>query len=321
MKTVMPSTAESVGMKPGGGKVDMAGLYGGWDNHTTFSTFGNPDRGPYNHTYRPTNPISGSLGFHVSDTGQTMTSTLTALVVEDDWTVRETLRNFLTKRNIHVFEADSLESVTMLSPSLAPDVAIVDIVLPERVGERADFDQHVGIEVAKLLRELFPEIGIIFLSAYVDRGPEVIDMYMEGHQSISFLPKGSKPQELIDAIQRITQGSVSLEIAAGVRSQRSGTFKHTIDVLSPEERVAVLTALSAIETLSSPERRVFEVVGMCRTRKRAGEVLGISPKTVSSHMDAIYDKLKLRRADDDLNQLPLLAKVHLLHKLVQLDDR
>ena len=250
-----------------------------------------------------------------------MAPRLTALIVEDDWTVRDTLRNFLTKRSINVFEADSLESVALLSPSLAPDVAIVDIVLPERAGKRADFDQHVGIEVARLLRELFPKIGIIFLSAYVNRGPEVIEMYMEGHQSISFLPKGSKPQELIDAIHRITEGAVSLELATGVQARRSGVFERAITMLSPEERVAVLTALSTIDTLSGPEKRVFEVVGMCRTRKRAAAVLGVSPKTVSSHMDAVYDKLKLRRTDDGLNQLPLLAKVHLLYQLQQLDDR
>jgi len=250
-----------------------------------------------------------------------MAPKLIALIVEDDWTVRNTLHDFLAKRNITVLEADSLEAVAALPTSPPPNVAIVDIVLPERAGERANFDQHVGIEVARLLRELFPQIGIIFLSAYVDRGPEVIEMYMEGHQGISFLPKGSKPQELIDAIHRITEGSVSLEIATGVRARRAGVVERAIAVLSPEERVAVLAALSAIDTLSRPEKRVFEVVGMCRTRKRAAAILGISPKTVSSHMDAIYDKLKLRRTDDGLNQLPLLAKVHLLYKLQQLNDR
>ncbi len=90
-----------------------------------------------------------------------MTHPLQVLLVEDDWTVRTTLRDFLSKRNMQVTIAASLEEVIKTTSSPPPDVAIVDIVLPRRTEGQPQFDQNTGIEVAHLLRELYPDVGII----------------------------------------------------------------------------------------------------------------------------------------------------------------
>jgi DNA-binding response OmpR family regulator len=89
--------------------------------------------------------------------------TLRILLVEDDWSVRASVCDYLSKRKMTVFEADSLESALAVAGAARPDVAVLDIVLPERNGERADFDRHVGVEIARRLRELFPHLGIVFL--------------------------------------------------------------------------------------------------------------------------------------------------------------
>jgi DNA-binding NarL/FixJ family response regulator len=47
--------------------------------------------------------------------------------------------------------------------------------------------------------------------------------------------------------------------------------------------------------------------------------LHLSPKTVSSHMEAIYDRLNLRSLPVGLNPHSLLAKLQLLHNL-QMDQ-
>jgi DNA-binding NarL/FixJ family response regulator len=242
---------------------------------------------------------------------------LTILLVEDDWSVRSAVRDYLAKRDMTVYEADCLEAALAVPDTIRPDVAVIDIVLPEEAGARADFDRHTGIEVARSLRARFPQMGIVFLSAYMDRGPEIIRLYMDGHDRIVYLVKGSKPRDLLDAIRTVTEGLSALEIAPGVQITRKTTFDLAVETLGNEEKVHAVTALDRLETLSEPEWRVFEAIGRCRTRRQAAKELGIGTKTVSSHMDAIYDKLGLR--DRSLNQLMLLAKIHLLLTLQDKD--
>jgi len=227
------------------------------------------------------------------------------------------VRDYLLKRGMAVWEADCLEAALDVAATAAPDVSVVDIVLPTCAGERAEFDRHVGIKVARQLRERFPQMGIVFLSAYVDRGPEVVQLFMDGHDRIVYLLKGSKPQALLDAIRKVAGGLSALEIAAGVTTVAHTAVDQVLEMLTEEERMCVERALAAMETLSEPELEVFEVVGGCRTRRQAAQELEVSTKTIGSHMDAIYSKLHLRQAHPGLNQLALLAKIHLAYQLQQ----
>ena len=240
---------------------------------------------------------------------------LRVLLAEDDWTVRSAVTGYLTRRQMEVAEADCAESALHVASQHQPHVAVIDIVMPEKAGQRPDFDRHVGIELARQLRETFPEMGVVFLSAYVDRGPEVIQLFLEGHSRIAYLLKGSKPQELLDAIHKVVHDTSALEIASGVRTTRNDAFEVAFSSLTPEEQAAIMTALDGLLALSEPEWRVFEAVGRCRTRQQAAGELGISAKTVASHINAIYSKLALRQIHPGLNQLALLAKLHLLIQL------
>ncbi len=249
-----------------------------------------------------------------------MSQQLKVLLVEDDWSVRSAVRDYLIKRDMAVSEADCLEAALSAADAIRPDVAIVDIVLPERAGERANFDRHVGIEVARQLRERLPQVGIVFLSAYADRGPEVVQLFMDGHRRIVYLLKGSKPQELLDAIRKVAGDLSALEIASGVQTTRKTAFDLAVETLADDERGCVLAALDNLATLTKPEWRVFETVGQCLTYRQVAHDLAISVKTVDSHMGTIYEKLCLRGIDSRFNQSALLAKVYLLHCLHKLDN-
>ena len=80
----------------------------------------------------------------------------------------------------------------------------------------------------------------------------------------------------------------------------------------------ITLALTGLPDLSEPERKVFDAIGRCLTRQQAAVELGLSPKTVSSHMEKIYERLNLQNVPPGMNTLALLAKLHLLHEL-QLD--
>lgn len=240
---------------------------------------------------------------------------LRVLLVEDDWSVRNAVRDYLVKRDMAVFESSCLEAALNIAETARPDVAVIDIVLPKRADERANFDQHVGIEVARHLRERFPHVGIVFLSAYVDRGPQVVQLFISGHDRIVYLLKGSKPQALLDAIYKVAGGTSALEIAAGVKTAQHSLSEQALKFLTAEERACVKEAVRRIDSLSEPEKLVFEAVGACRTRRQAAQELNISTKTIGSHMEAIYRKLHIRKAYAGLNQLALLAKIHLVYHL------
>jgi DNA-binding NarL/FixJ family response regulator len=244
-----------------------------------------------------------------------MPNALKVLLVEDDWSVRSAVREYLLKHEFSVAEAASAESAVERAASFLPDVAVIDIVLPEADGGRADFNQDTGIDVARRLRARFPRLGIVFLSAYFDRGPEVARLFMDGQDRIVYLLKGSRPQELYNAIQNVAQDGAGLQIAGGVHAQRQLIFDRVFEELSAPEQACVVRALTRLKELSEPENRVFAAIGSCLTRQQAAETLSLSTKTINSHMDAIYTKLGLSDAGHGLNPLALFAKIYLLSKL------
>lgn len=248
-----------------------------------------------------------------------MAGPITVLLVDDDWSVRAALRQYLSRHDISVCEADCAETALAVGGGERPDVVVMDIVLPEQPGQRADFDQHMGITAARRLCARLPGLGIVFLSAYVDRGNEVVELFTAGHDRIVYLLKGSKPQELLDAIHTVARKQPVLNLV-GVRPARTTAFDLACETLTNEEKACVTEALTRLESLTEPERRVFQAIGGCRTHKQVAENLALSAKTISYHMDAIYEKLSLREASLGLNQLMVLAKVHLLYQLQQTES-
>jgi CheY-like chemotaxis protein len=128
---------------------------------------------------------------------------LKVLLVEDDWSVRSAVRDYLEKHEFLITEASSSHSALELAGEVLPDVAVIDIVLPEEDGGRANFNQDTGIMLARRLREHIPQVGVVFLSAYFDRGPEVARMFMDGHDRIVYLLKGVPPS---GTVQRHPEG-------------------------------------------------------------------------------------------------------------------
>jgi DNA-binding NarL/FixJ family response regulator len=245
-----------------------------------------------------------------------MSGRLKVLVVDDDWTAREALVGFLGKREMEVWQADCRAAAEALADPAIFDVAILDIVLPDSPQEPAQFDEHVGVELARSLCQRNPRLGIVFLSAYMDRGPEVIQLFMDGHDRIAYLLKGSPPKALLDAIQQVTRRGAGLEIAAGIHTRHTTAFDLALSTLTPDERQALLPALPRIALLTPPERRVFVALGSCMTRQGAANQLGIVVKTVDYHLGSLYEKLMLR--DGQLNQTALLIKLYMLDSLQQL---
>lgn len=112
------------------------------------------------------------------------------LVVDDvpDWQI--TLNGMLSDEGYQVHVADSSDKALSLARSIRFDLAVIDIRLDETVEE-----DKSGVDLARRLRTLYPELGIIMITGYNTRlimdtayypdpgGQRVIDDYIPKTQS------------------------------------------------------------------------------------------------------------------------------------------
>jgi len=113
---------------------------------------------------------------------------LSIAIIEDDSILREELSHFLRGHGHAVFELVAGPALDELIVESAIDIVILDLNLP---GES-------GFVIAKRVRDSFPSLGIIALSARtasVDR----IEIYEKGADI--YIPKPCPPDELLAAVQ------------------------------------------------------------------------------------------------------------------------
>lgn len=149
-----------------------------------------------------------------------------------------------------------------------PDVLVVDIAMPKAN----------GIEVTRVLKQEFPELKVLVLSAYMDKR-FVHEAFRAG--AAGYVAKASASAELSRAIRAVAAGQnyLSSEITATV-----------IDHLTPEAFAAPRPA----STLSAREREVLRLVSEGVRSAAIARRLGISEATVEVHRRNVMRKLDLR---------------------------
>jgi two-component system nitrate/nitrite response regulator NarL len=81
--------------------------------------------------------------------------------------------------------------------TLAPDVALVDLRMPG----------ISGADVARTVRERYPETRVVILSAYDDR--EIVQLAVEAGAT-GYVSKDSPPEEIVRAVFRAAEGESTL---------------------------------------------------------------------------------------------------------------
>jgi DNA-binding NarL/FixJ family response regulator len=195
-----------------------------------------------------------------------MSETRIKVVLADDHAVvRAGIREFLeTTEDIEVVAevGDGEEAITAIR-STSPDVAILDIQMP----------QKGGIEVTRWLRTEQVKTGVLILTAY-DDDPYVIAVLKAGANG--YVLKTASANEIIRAVRAVHEGQ---------------------SVLDPTIAHKVITHLSKdqqdtpVDALTDRELQVLALAGKGFTNKAIGVQLGISSRTVQGHLAKIYDKL------------------------------
>ena len=164
------------------------------------------------------------------------------LIADDHAVVRQGLRTFLDlQEDIEVVgEAADGDEAVAAAERLAPDVVLLDLVMPRRD----------GIQALRRLRERVPATRAIVLSSFVD-DDKLFPAVRAG--AAGYLLKDVQPQELVAAIRTVHGGGALLHPSVAAR------LMHEL----------------AADPLTPREREVLVLIGRGMANKRIALELGI----------------------------------------------
>lgn len=195
------------------------------------------------------------------------------LIIDDHPIVRQGLRNLIDgEEGLQVVgETGDAATAAMLLAQLKPDVAIIDLNLPNAS----------GLDLIRRCRELEPPVA-----------PLVLTMHREESTFRGALERGASGY--------ILKENASSDVLIGIRAVAAGGL-----YLSPSiagylgrrrEPSSAATPSSHWDQLTPTERRVLRLIAVNRTTKEIAHDLCISPRTVDTHRAHICEKLHLRGA-------------------------
>ncbi len=160
--------------------------------------------------------------------------------------------------------ADALARV----PALRPDVAVLDVRLPD--GD--------GVTVCRELRSLLPDLRVLMLTSYSD-DEALFGAIMAG--ASGYLLKQILGQDLVSAVRTVAAGGSLLDPAA-----TSAVLERMRRSQEPAGPVAAL---------SEQERTVLELIGEGLTNRQIGERMFLAEKTVKNYVSHLLAKLGMER--------------------------
>ena len=191
-------------------------------------------------------------------------------VVDDHELVRRGLIELINAEDdlCVVGEAGTVASATVEISKVNPDVAVLDVRLPD----------GNGIELCREVRSQHPEIKVLMLTSFLD--DEALLGAVLGGAS-GFVIKDIKNLDLLDAIRKVAGGEslIDDETTKKVRGRLR-------DSASPAGGVGDLT---------DQERRVLEHIGQGLTNRQIANSMFLAEKTVKNYVSSLLAKLGLER--------------------------
>lgn len=197
------------------------------------------------------------------------------VIVDDHPMMREGLAQLINHETdlSVVGQADTAAAALQVVASLRPELALVDISLPDKN----------GLELIKDLQTLHPQLPILVVSMH-DEALYAERVLRAGGRGYIMKQEGGK--KLMEAIRQVLQGKiyVSEKMSAKI-----------LEIFSGRRAEA---AKSPVESLSDREFEVFQLVGQGQGTRQIAQHLHLSIKTVEVHRANIKRKLELKGATD-----------------------
>ena len=195
---------------------------------------------------------------------------LRVFLMDDHEIVRRGLRELLeTEDDIEVVgEAGSAEEALSRIPPTRPDVAVLDVRIPD----------GNGVEVCREVRSRHPEVRCLILTSFSD-DEALFQAIMAG--ASGYLLKQIKGSDLVDSVRRVAAGQSLLDPAVTARvleRLRKGT--------ETDEQLAQLT---------DQERKILDHIAEGLTNRQIAERVHLAEKTVKNYVSNILTKLGMER--------------------------
>jgi len=195
---------------------------------------------------------------------------LRIFLLDDHEVVRAGLRSlFEAHEGLEVVgEASTATEALSRIPPTRPDVAILDVRLPD----------GSGVEVCREIRSKHPEIACLMLTSYAD-DEALFASIMAG--AAGYVLKQVGGDDLVDSVRRAGQGQSLLDPALTQR-----VLDRITTGPSEDPRLASLTA---------QERRILVLIAEGNTNRQIAESMFLAEKTVKNYVSNLLAKLGMER--------------------------
>ncbi|MGW3497466.1 response regulator [Streptomyces sp. NPDC001020] len=198
-----------------------------------------------------------------------------AVIAEDSVLLRVGVVKVLEMAGFEVVaEVGDGEALLAAVEEHRPDIAVVDVRMPPGFTDE-------GVRAALVIRQQWPKTAVLLLSQYVEER-YAADLLSANTSSIGYLLKQrvADVEEFADALRRVAAGGTALD--PQVVSQ-----------------LLVRRHSDPLDRLTPREREVLELMAGGRSNAGIAGQLVVSESAVAKHINNIFAKLDLPKADAD----------------------
>jgi two-component system, NarL family, response regulator LiaR len=198
-----------------------------------------------------------------------MKEPITIVLTDDHEVVRQGLRAYLESQPDFevVGEAGSGREAVRLVQRLAPDVVLMDLIMPEMD----------GVTATQAVRKVSPGTQVVVLTSYHE-DEQIFPALRAG--AISYILKDVRMSELADSVRKAARGEATLHPQVASRLIR--------EMQGPGDGTA-----NPFTELTEREMEILKLVASGQSNHEIGKQLVISEYTVKGHVSNILSKLHL----------------------------
>jgi len=198
------------------------------------------------------------------------TSKINVFLLDDHEIVRRGVKELLeAEPDITVVgEAGTAASALARIPALKPDVAVLDVRLPD--GD--------GVSVCRDIRSRMPEVACLMLTSFTD-DEALFEAIMAG--AAGYVLKQIRGTDLVGAVRTVAAGESTLDPEAASRVM--ARMRQEAERSDP------------LAKLTPQERRILELIGEGLTNRQIGERMYLAEKTVKNYASGLFAKLGMER--------------------------
>lgn len=209
-----------------------------------------------------------------SSAGSTLKGPVRVFLLDDHEVVRRGVHDLLdAETDLEVVgEAGTVAQALVRVPALRPDVAVLDVRLPD--GD--------GVSVCRELRSQMPELACLMLTSFDDE-EALLDAIMAG--ASGYVLKQITGIDLVSAVRTVASGQSMLDAGAATRLMARMRGDAGKDQQPPD----------ALSALTQREREILVLIGEGLTNRQIGGRLFLAEKTVKNHISRLLAKLGVER--------------------------